>query len=277
MSPVGRVQDKVAFITGAARGQGRLHAARLAEEGADIIGVDACSQLESVPYALPGPDDLRETVRQVEATGRRMVARQADVRDVAALRAAVDEGVAELGSIDVVVANAGIWSPGGSIADMDEQTWQEMLDVNLTGVFHTLKVAVPHLNDGGSVIITSSGAGLSGHPNIGHYVASKHGVLGLMRTLAKELGPRRIRVNSLHPTNVDTPMFVNDTMFRLWQPDNDNPTLADIEPLAKGIHLLPVGWVETEDITNAVLFLASDESRYITGVPLPIDAGYAAS
>src|SRR3954463_13508801 len=153
---MGRVEGKVAFITGGARGQGRLHALRLAEEGADVIGVDVCAQLESVPYELAGREDLDETGREGGGTGRRMFAREADVRDLGALRAAVEDGVAELGRLDVVIANAGIFSVGGTIADMEEQTWQEMIDVNLTGVFHTLKVCVPHLNDGGSVIITSS-------------------------------------------------------------------------------------------------------------------------
>ena len=274
---MGRVQGKVAFITGAARGQGRLHAVRLAEEGADVIGVDVCAPIETVPYELASPDDLDETARQVQVAGRRAVVREADVRDLDALRTALEAGVAELGRLDVVIANAGIFSVGAPIADMEPQTWQEMIDVNLTGVFHTLKVAVPHLNDGASVIIISSGAGLNGHPNIGHYVASKHGVVGLMRTLAKELGPRMIRVNSLHPTNVDTPMFTNDTMRRLWVPYKDDPTAEDVEAVARGIHVLPVGWVEMQDVTNAVLFLASDESRYVTGVPLPIDAGFLAN
>jgi (+)-trans-carveol dehydrogenase len=272
---VGRVEGKVVFITGAARGQGRNHAVRLAEEGADIIAVDLCEQLESVPYGMPTSEDLDETARLVEATGRRIVARKADVRDLGALRAALDEGVAELGSLDVAIANAGIFSVGGPVADIEEQAWHEMIDVNLTGVFYTLKASVPHLNDGASVIITSSGAGLKGHPNVGHYVATKHAVVGLMRTLAKELAPRMIRVNSLHPTNVDTPMFANDAMFRLFVPDKPDPTREDVLPVAVGLNVMPIGWVETDDISNAVLFLASDESRYVTGVPLPIDAGFA--
>jgi NAD(P)-dependent dehydrogenase (short-subunit alcohol dehydrogenase family) len=184
------VDGKVVFITGAARGQGRNHAVRLAEHGADIIAVDLCEQLESVPYAMPSSDDLGETVRLVEATGRRIIATKTDVRELSELRTAIDAGVSELGRLDVVIANAGIFSVGGPIVDIEDQAWREMIDVNLTGVFHTLKVSVPHLADGGSVIITSSGAGLKGHPNVGHYVAAKHGVVGLMRTLAKELAPR---------------------------------------------------------------------------------------
>lgn len=272
---MGRVEGKVAFITGAARGQGRNHALRLAQEGADIIAVDLCEQIGSVPYDMPTSEDLEETVRLVEDADRRIHASKADVRDPDGLRAALEQGVAEFGPLDIVLANAGIFSVAGPIAEIDDQVWRDMIDVNLTGVFNTLKVAVPHINDGGSVIITSSGAGLKGHPNVGHYVAAKHGVVGLMRTLAKELAPRMIRVNSLHPTNVDTPMFANDAMFRLFVPDKPNPGREDVLPAAEGLNLMPIGWVEPEDITNAVLFLASDESRYVTGVPLPIDAGFA--
>jgi SDR family mycofactocin-dependent oxidoreductase len=273
---MGRVEGKVALITGAARGQGRNHAVHLAREGADVVAVDACAQVESAPYGMPTPEDLQETARQVEAAGRRAVARQADVRDLEGLRAAVQTGVDELGALDIVIANAGILSIPGPVVEIGEQTWQEMIDVNLTGVFHTLKVSVPHLSDGASVIVISSAAGLKAHPNVGHYVAAKHGLVGLTRTLAKELGPRMIRVNSVHPTNVDTPMFANDAMFRLFAPDKPEPGRDDVLPAASALHMMPTGWIETDDVSNAVLFLASPESRYITGVALPIDAGFAA-
>ncbi|TXN31359.1 mycofactocin-coupled SDR family oxidoreductase [Lacisediminihabitans profunda] len=272
---MGRVEGKVAFITGAARGQGRSHALRLAQEGADIIAVDICAQMDSVPYAMSTPDDLAETVKQVEALDRRIVASEADVRDYGALKSALDAGVAQLGRLDIVSANAGIAS-FGMLEDMSEETWQEMLDVNLTGVWHAAKAAIPHLKAGGrggSIILTSSAAGLMAYPGAGHYVSAKHGVVGLMRTLALELAPDMIRVNSLHPTQVDTPMIMNEGVYKLFRPDLEHPTKADFEPASQAMNALPIPWVEAVDISNALLFLASDEARYITGVTLPVDAG----
>jgi (+)-trans-carveol dehydrogenase len=273
---MGRVEGKVAFITGAARGQGRSHAIRLAEEGADIIAVDICGQIDSVPYPMATREDLDQTVKAVEALDRRIIATQADVRDGAALRAAVDDGVAQLGRLDIVSANAGIASTADGTATLSDRDWQDMIDVNLTGVWQTCKATVPHLlagGRGGSIILTSSAAGLMAYPNIGHYVAAKHGVVGLMRTLALELAPHNIRVNSLHPTQVDTPMIMNETIFRLFMPDEENPTAAGFAPVSQEMNALPIPWVEPVDISNALLFLASDEARYITGVTLPIDAG----
>jgi len=272
----GRVEGKVAFITGAARGQGRSHAVRLAQEGADIIAVDVCQQIRGVPFPMSTPDDLKETVRLVEEQDRRIVAAQADVRDYAALKAAVDDGVAQLGRLDIVVANAGIGNGGKPLAETDEQTWQDMIDVNLTGVWLTTKAAIPHMiagGQGGSIVLTSSVGGLKAHPNVGNYVAAKHGVVGIMRTLVLELAQYRIRVNSVHPTQVNTPMVMNESTFRMFRPDLDNPTRDDFAPISQMINVLPVPWVEPEDISNAVLFLSSEEGRYITGVPLPIDAG----
>ncbi len=272
----GRFEGKVAFITGAARGQGRSHAVRLAQEGADIIAVDLCAQIDSVPYPMGTADDLAETVRQVEALDRRIVATQADVRDLAAVTAAVDDGFAQLGRIDVVSANAGIFSVGPT-HELAEDTWQDMIDVNLTGVWHAVRAAIPQLiagGRGGSIVITSSGAGLKGFPNVAHYVSAKHGVVGLMRTLALELAPHWIRVNSIHPTNTDTDMIQNDAMYRLFRPDLDNPTRADFDAGAREMNALDLPWVEAIDITNALLFLASDDARYITGVALPVDAGF---
>jgi (+)-trans-carveol dehydrogenase len=271
----GRVEGKVAFITGAARGQGRSHAIRLAQEGADIIAVDICRQIDTVPYPMATPDDLAATVKEVEALDRRIVARQADVRDYGALKSALDDGVAQLGRLDIVSANAGIFSMG-TAADLPEQAWQDMIDVNLTGVWHAAKAAIPHLiagGRGGSIILTSSAAGLEGMENIGHYVAAKHGVVGLMRTLTLELAPHSIRVNSVHPTTVNTDMIQNDTTYRMFRPDLDHPGRQDAEEAFASINALPVPWVEPVDISNAILFLASDEARYITGVTLPIDAG----
>ena len=271
----GRVEGKVAFITGTARGQGRSHAIRLAEEGADIIAVDICAQVGSVPYPMATPEDLAETVKEVEALDRRIVATQADVRDYGALKKALDDGVAELGRLDIVSANAGIASYGLA-AELDETTWQDMIDTNLTGVWHTAKAAIPHLiagGRGGSIVLTSSTAGLLAIPNMAHYVSAKHGVVGLMRTLALELAPHYIRVNSVHPTGVDTPMVQNDASMRLFLPDVDNPTAKQYAEVMGSLNALPIPWVEPRDISNAVLFLASDEARYITGVTLPVDAG----
>ena len=270
----GRVAGKVAFITGAARGQGRSHALRLAQEGADIIAVDLCGQIGTVPYPMASEADLAETVKEIEALDRRIVATQADVRDYAAVKAAVEDGVAQLGRLDIVAANAGIFS-FGALAELDDTTWQDMIDVNLTGVWHAAKATIPHLraSGGGSIILTSSTAGLMAIPQIGHYTSAKHGVVGLMRTLALELAPHFIRVNSVHPTGVNTDMIQNAATYRLFRPDLDNPTADDIVEAAKALNALPIPWVEPRDISNAVLCLASDEARYITGVTLPVDAG----
>jgi SDR family mycofactocin-dependent oxidoreductase len=272
----GRVEGKVAFITGAARGQGRSHAIRLAQEGADIIAVDICQQIESVPYPMATPDDLEQTVKEVEALDRRIVATQADTRDYEALKAALDAGVDQLGRLDIVSANAGIFS-FGTLDELPDREWRDMLDVNLTGVWHAAKAAIPHLRaaGGGSIILTSSDLGLEGMPNVGHYVAAKHGVVGLMRTLALELAPDFIRVNSLHPTTVNTGMIQNDATYELFAADlpKAERTREVVSERFQAINALPIPWVEPADISNAVLWLASDESRYVTGVTLPIDAG----
>jgi SDR family mycofactocin-dependent oxidoreductase len=271
----GRLEGKVAFITGAARGQGRSHAIRLAQEGADIIAVDICAQVESVPYPMATPADLADTVKEVEALDRRIVATQADVRDFAAMKKAVDDGVAQLGRLDIVSANAGICS-FDTLDKLTEQTWRDMIDTNLTGVWHTAKAAIPHLKAGGrggSIILTSSTAGLMAMENLGHYVSAKHGVVGLMKTLALELAPDMIRVNSVHPTSVNTDMVHNKAMYDLFAPDLENPTREQVGERFQTLNALPIMWVEPVDISNAVLWLASDESRYVTGVTLPVDAG----
>ena len=274
---MGRVEGKVAFITGAARGQGRSHAIRLAQEGADIIAVDLAAQVDSVPYPMATPDDLAQTVKEVEALDRRIIATQADVRDYGALKKALDDGVAELGRLDIVSANAGIFSFGRT-EDLPEQTWQDMIDTNLTGVWHAAKAAIPHLRAGGrggSIILTSSTAGLKALENTGHYNSAKHGVVGLMRTLALELAPDMIRVNSVHPTSVDTGMVQNAPTYALFAPDlpEQDRTRERLAERFQALNALPIPWVEPVDISNAVLWLASDESRYVTGVTLPVDAG----
>ena len=274
---MGRVEGKVAFITGAARGQGRSHAVRLAQEGADIIAVDLLGTVGTVGYPLATQEDLDETVRQVEALDRRIIASKADVRDSAALKAAVDDGVAQLGRLDIVLANAGI----ASFAPVDEMTdemWDDMIDVNLTGVFKTVRAALPHLKaggNGGAVVLTSSTAGIKGLANLAHYVAAKHGVVGLVKTLANELAPHMIRVNSVHPTSVDTTMIHNQQTYALFRPDKapSDVTRDDVGEAFQIMNALPIQWVEPVDISNAILWLVSDEARYVTGVQLPVDAG----
>ena len=273
----GRVEGKVAFITGAARGQGRAHAVRMAQEGADIIAVDICRQVETVDkIAASTPEDLAETADLVKNAGRRIYTAEVDVRDYDALKAAVDAGVEEFGRLDIIVANAGIGNGGQTLDKTSEEDWNAMIDVNLSGVWKTVKAGVPHILDGGrggSIILTSSVGGLKAYPHTGHYIAAKHGVVGLMRTFAVELGAQNIRVNSVHPTNVNTPLYMNEGTMKLFRPDLENPTADDMKIVAQLMHTLPIGWVEPEDIANAVLFLASDEARFITGVTLPVDGG----
>ena len=275
----GRLEGKVALITGAARGQGRSHAIRLAQEGADIIAVDLNAEIDSVKrfYAGSSPADMAETVAQVEALDRRIIASTADVRDFGALKAAVDEGVSQLGRVDVVSANAGIFIFGELAQDVSDGDWADVVDINLTGVWHTCKAAIPHLIEGGrggSIILTSSTAGIKGTPYVAPYTASKHAVVGLMKTLALELAPHSIRVNTVHPTGVNTKMIQNEATRKLFLPDVENPTQEQAAPIFQSTNALPIPWVEPVDISNAVLFLASDEARYVTGTELKIDAGY---
>jgi (+)-trans-carveol dehydrogenase len=275
---VGKLDGKVAFITGAARGQGKNHAIRLAEQGADIIAVDICASIRSVPYEGPDRAEFDETIEAVRATGRRIVAHEADVRDLAALQAAVDEGVKEFGRLDIVLANAGIVGYG-QLVELDEDDWQEMIDVDLTGVWKTIRAACPAMIDagnGGAVVMTSSTAGLKALNTLGHYVAAKHGVIGLMRNLANELAPHRIRVNALAPTNVDTIMLQNPGVYKMFRPDLENPTAEDAHSGFVEHHLIKEPWIERDDVTNAVLFLVSDEGRYVTGTTLSIDLGLMA-
>ena len=273
----GRLEGKVAFITGAARGQGRAHAVRMAQEGADIIAVDICKKIDTVELiAAATPEDLAETADLVKARDRRIVTAEVDVRDYDALKAALDSGVEQLGHLDVIVANAGIGNGGQTLDKTSEADWTAMIDINLGGVWKTVKAGVPHLlagGRGGSIILTSSVGGLKAYPHTGHYVAAKHGVVGLMRTFAIELGAQNIRVNSVHPTNVNTPLFMNEGTMKLFRPDLENPGPDDMKVIGEMMHTLPIGWVEPEDIANAVLFLASDEARFITGVTLPVDGG----
>jgi (+)-trans-carveol dehydrogenase len=273
---MGRLDGKVAFISGVARGQGRSHAIRLAEEGADIIGFDVMEPIPGsvVPQATEA--DMAETVKAVEALDRRIIAKKADVRSFDQVKAVADEGVAEFGRLDIVLGNAGISTQMGPAETLEDDMFVDMVDVNLTGVWRTVKAAIPHMKaagNGGSIVLTSSAAGLMAYANIAHYVSAKHGVVGLMRTLALELGPDMIRVNSVHPTTVDTPMVSNEDVYKLFRPDLENPTKDDFAQAAQTMNLLPVPWLESVDISNAIVFLCSDEARFITGVTLPVDAG----
>jgi SDR family mycofactocin-dependent oxidoreductase len=262
---MGRVDGKVAFITGAGRGMGRSHALRLAEEGADLVLVDVCAPVPPVTYPMSTPEDLEETARLAGALGAKVVARQADVRRVADLRAVVDEGVAELGRLDVVVANAGVLTVG-AWDDVTDEDWQTTLDVDLTGVWNTCRVAIPHLlAEGGSVICVSSTAGLKGQPLTLPYTAAKHGVVGLARGLANELAEHRIRVNTIHPTGVATGISVPQLHDLLAGPK------AHFSPGFQ--NAMPVTRIDARDVSNAVLFLASDESAFVTGLEFKVDAG----
>jgi SDR family mycofactocin-dependent oxidoreductase len=263
----GRVEGKVALITGAARGQGRSHAVRLAAEGANIIAVDICAPIPNVAYPPATPEDLEMTVKEVEAAGRRIVSAQVDTRDQAALRNAVDDGVAQLGRLNVIVANAGICIMS-SWADVTPEIWRDTIDINLTGTWNTVMAGAPHLirAGSGSVILISSAAGLKGLPFLTPYVASKHGITGLARAFAHELAEHNIRVNSVHPTGVNTPMGTGMA---------DMTNLVAEHPRLGGMltNSLPVELTEPSDISSAVLFLASDESRYVTALAMTVDAG----
>ncbi len=271
------LEGRVVFITGAARGQGRAHAVRLAREGADIIGVDICENIGSMNYPNASEDDLEETVRLVEKQGRRMVARKADVRDFAGLSAAFGEGLAELGRVDIILANAGIIRIGSESDDFLAD-WNDVIDTNLTGVFHTLRVALPAMREagrGGVVVITSSTAGIKGTKALEAsnfaYAAAKRGVVALMQNLANVLAPEWIRVNTVHPTGVRSGMTENDVVRKL----HEDAAAGRVNPLSGMQNALPVQMIDVEDVANAVAFLVSDEARYVTGVQFPVDAGFS--
>lgn len=275
----GRLEGKVAFITGAARGQGRAHAVRMAEEGADIIAVDICRQIESNPYPLATPEDLAETERAVKALGRRVVARQADVRERDELRDALDAGVRDLGRLDIVVANAGILPM--AMGEPDPMDFVDAVDVDLVGVMNTVAVALPHLPDRSSIIVTGSTAGMmpgtTDNPTMGPggagYGWAKRVIIDYVEQMALHLAPRFIRVNAMHPTNVNTHLLHNDGLYSLFRPDLEHPTRDDAEPAFTHFQAMPIPYVEPVDIANLAVFLASDEARYITGQQIRVDAG----
>jgi SDR family mycofactocin-dependent oxidoreductase len=270
-----RFAGKVVLITGVARGQGRSHAVRFAAEGARIAGLDAASPIATVHYPPSSPEDLEETVRLVKEAGGDMIARQGDVRDSAVIRALVDETLTRFGRIDIVLPNAGITTLGPVWKLTDEQ-WDEMVAINLGGVWRTLRAALPSMierGEGGSVVLTASIAGIIGMPGLAHYAAAKHGVNGLMKSIANELAPHKIRVNSVNPTNVATPMILNDGTYQHFRPDIPGATQADAIPAFASYNLLDTPWIEPGDVSSAVLWLCSDEARWITGVALPVDTG----
>ncbi|HEY6623392.1 MAG TPA: mycofactocin-coupled SDR family oxidoreductase [Acidimicrobiales bacterium] len=271
-----RVAGKVALVTGAARGQGRSHAVRLAAEGADIIALDIATPIDVVSYPGATPDDLAETVRQVEAVGRRIMGRPVDVRQRAALAEAVADGIAQFGRLDIVVPNAGICPPGAPFWQISQEEWATVLDINLTGVWNTVSAAVPpmiEMGRGGSVVLTSSSSAIKSPPNLADYSASKHGVIGLMETMAVELGSHYIRVNAICPGSVDTVMIQNDAMYRFVRPELEHPSREDTADVFRSMNPIPEPWVAPLDVSNAVVWLASDEARFVTGVTLPVDLG----
>ena len=279
MTSVGRVAGKVAFITGAARGQGRSHAVRLAEEGADIIAVDLCEDIESIGYPMASPEDLDETRNLVEKTGQRIVTAHADVREVTQLRTALEAGLSEFGKVDIVLAQAGV---AGMKSDVPLQAWIDTINTNLIGTINAIQVCLPHLKEGAAIVATGSTAALmDAHlkmdpgNDIGGfaYMTSKRLLSQYAHDLATELSPRGIRLNVVHPTNVNTAMLQSPPMYKSFRPDLPNPTREDAEPVFGIQQAMKVNFVEPEDISNAILWLVSDEARYITGTQLRVDAG----
>lgn len=276
---MGRVQGKVAFVTGAARGQGRSHAVRLAEEGADIIAVDLCENIDTIGYPMATPEDLEETAAFIEKTGQRVVTAKADVRDAAQLKAALEEGISQLGGLDIVVAQAGV---AGMKGQPPLQAWIDVINTNLIGTINAIQVSLLHLKEGASIIATGSTAALmdthqkndpGNDPGGMAYVHSKRALSAYVHDLATELAPRGIRANVVHPTNCNTNMLQSEPMYRSFRPDLEKPELKDAEPVFYVQQAMKVPWVEPEDISNAVLWLASDEARFVTGAQLRVDAG----
>ena len=275
----GRLEGKVAFVTGAARGQGRAHAVRMAEEGADIIAVDLCRNIDCNPYPLASAEDLSETERLVKEMDRRIVARQGDVRERSELREALEAGIADLGRLDVVVANAGILPMAPAPADAHD--FVDATDVDLIGVMNTVAVSLSHLADHGSIVITGSTAGMmpntTSNPKMGPggagYQWAKHTLQSYTEQMALHLASRFVRVNCIHPTNCNTNLVHHQDIYNVFRPDLENPTLEDVLPAFTYFQAMPIPYVEPVDIANLAVFLASEESRYITGQQIRVDAG----
>ncbi|MCR8896048.1 mycofactocin-coupled SDR family oxidoreductase [Gordonia sp. GONU] len=270
------LEGKVALVTGAARGQGRAHSIALAKAGAKVVAVDLCENIDRVYYDLATPADLEQTVKEIEAIGGTAMARKADTRSQEQLDEVVREALEEFGRLDIVVANAGIGTTLAKTWELTDDDWFNALDVNLTGVWRTIKATAPAIIDGGrggAYILTSSLAGLKGYQHLAHYSSSKHGVNGLMKVLANELGPHNIRVNSICPGLVNTDMMMNQPTYDVWRPDLEKPTKDDTMELFETFQVLPISYLEPEDVSEAVVWLASDHARVITGVALTVDGG----
>jgi (+)-trans-carveol dehydrogenase len=273
---VSRLANKVALISGVARGQGRSHALRLVSEGVSIIGFDAMHDYDTVPYKQATEADLDETVGLVEAAGGRILAGRADVRNRDEVQSIVDKGLAEFGGIDIVVANAGIGINSLPFWEVSQQEWDDVIGVCLTGVWHTVSAAAPSMikaGRGGSVIITSSSAAIKAAPQLSPYIAAKTGVIGMMRSMANDLAPHKIRINCVAPTAVPTDFVLNERLYQIFCPDMENPQLEDAKKILRGFHPLGEPWIETQDVSAAVAYLASDEARYVSGIVLPVDLG----
>jgi SDR family mycofactocin-dependent oxidoreductase len=273
-----RFEGKVALITGAGRGQGRAHALRLASEGADLILCDVGhDRPTSIPYELSGASDLKTTASRARDLGVRAITRTADVRNREQLDAVVADGIDEFRHIDVLLANAGIASIS-PIAEMSDVMWQEMIDINLGGVFKTMRAVVTHMVERGygRIVATSSIVGRQGSPNIGHYVAAKWGVIGLVKSLALEVAEHGVTVNAVAPTSVDTLMIQNDAFWELFLPDKDEILHEDVDEAYRALNPIPEPWLAPEDVSAAAAFLASDEAKYITGEVVPVALGWNA-
>jgi len=273
-----QLSGQVAFISGAARGQGRSHAVRLAQEGASIIGFDLCGQIDTVPFDMSTTDDLAETARLVKEAGGDMLAVQADVRSQEEVDGVLQAGLERFGQVDIVLGNAGILHNYKKTWQIEDEDFRNVIDVNVTGVWHTVKAAVPHMierREGGAIVLTGSGASVSGIPNLGGYVAAKHAVLGLMRTLAKELGRYQIRVNAVMPGNCNTPMFDNEGIHRLYVPEAEEPARETFLERSAAMSPMRNPYVEPGDVSEAIAWLVSPAGRYVSGVALPVDGGTA--
>lgn len=273
-----RFDGKTVVISGAARGQGRSHALRFAAEGANVVAFDGCAQFATVPYAMPGPEDLEETARLVRERGGRIVAEIADVRDARQVEAVLGQALSAFGRVDVAVANAGIVGDFAPVWQVTDEVFRDVIDVNLIGSWHLAKAGIATMLDQGihgAIVVTGSGASLKGLANAAPYVASKHALVGLVRTAAREAAPHGIRVNLVAPGSVSTPMFLNDATARLFAPDDDAPGTETLLERSRAVVPMGIACVEPEDISEAVLYLASDAARYITGAVLPVDGGSA--
>jgi SDR family mycofactocin-dependent oxidoreductase len=274
---MGSVDGRVALVTGAARGQGRAHAIALANEGADLIITDLCADISTVPYSLGSSEELAETASMVEATGRRCLTMTADIRDTAAMGLVVEAGLDTFGAIDICVANAGV-TGYGKFHELDDDTWNDMIDVDLTGTFKTIRAVLPTMLDRryGRIIATSSMAGRMGNANLAHYVAAKWGVIGMVKSLAMEVANKGITVNAIAPAAVDTPMLHNEAMYKLFCPDMEAPSREDVTPRYQAMNRLGVAWMDPEEISRAVLFVAADAAGSMTGQVIEVSLGSSA-